>query len=96
MYMPNEFNSAVSLNAEERPAPPEMDADDPPEADGFTQITDEIADALEKACDKATDLEALKKELEKLVTDWEPDKIAEIIAVSTFKARVQGQQDFEK
>jgi hypothetical protein len=41
-------------------------------------------------------LESLKKELEKLVTDWEPDKIAELLAVSTFKERVQGQQDFEK
>jgi phage gp29-like protein len=95
-FMPNELNSTVSLNAEEPPASPEMDTDEPPEANGFTQITDEIADVLEKACDKATDLESLKKELEKLVTDWEPDKIAELLAVSTFKARVQGQQDFEK
>jgi len=94
MFMPSELNSAVSLNAEA--APQEMDIDEPPEADGFTQITDEIADVLEKACEKATDLNSLKKELEKLVTAWEPDKIAEIIAIATFKARVQGQQDFEK
>jgi hypothetical protein len=73
-----------------------MDTDEPPEADGFMQLTDEIVDTLEKACANAVDLESLKKELEKLVMDWEPYKIAELIAVSTFKARVQGQQDFEK
>jgi hypothetical protein len=48
MFTPNELNSAVSLNAEEPPAPPEMDIDESPEADGFTQITDEIADVLDK------------------------------------------------
>jgi len=90
-----DFNSAVSLNAANAP-PAEMGIDDPPEADGYTQISDEIADVLERACDKATDLASFKKELEKLAKMWAPDKIAELLAIATFKARVQGQEDFTK
>jgi len=89
------FNSAksTSLNAEN---PPSEMGDDPPEADGYSLISDEIAEVLEKAIDKSGDLDSLKKELEKLATEWSPEKIAELFAVATFKARVQGQQDFEK
>jgi phage gp29-like protein len=79
-------------------APPEMTEAEPPEADAdvFVRITDEIADVLEKAADATTDFTSFQKELEKLVVNWSPDKIAELVAVSTFKARVQGQQDFYK
>ena len=93
MQMP-QFNSSVALNAAD--APPEMDIDEPPEADSYTQITDDVADVLERALDKCTDLNAFKKELEKLSAEWEPDKLAELLAIATFKARVQGQADFEK
>lgn len=95
MFMPGELNHSVSLNASDAP-PPEMDIDAPPEADGYTQITDEVADVLERALSASSDLNSFKKELEKLAVEWSPDKIAELIAIATFKARVQGEQDFEK
>ena len=50
---------------------------------------------IEKASDAATDFESFQKELTKLVTEWPPDKIAECIAVATFKARALGSAEFE-
>ncbi|MCL2252784.1 MAG: DUF935 family protein, partial [Treponema sp.] len=63
---------------------------------GFIAVSDEIASVIEKAADASTDFESFQKELEKLVTGWKPDKIAECIAVATFKARALGSAEFEK
>ena len=57
---------------------------------GYIAVSDEIASVIEKAADSATDFESFQKELTKLVTGWKPDKIAECIAVATFKARALG------
>jgi phage gp29-like protein len=62
---------------------------------GYTAVSDEIASVIEKAADAATDFASFEKELEKLVTGWKPDKIAECIAVATFKARALGSAEFE-
>jgi phage gp29-like protein len=93
------LNSGVSLNSAE--SDPEMLFETEPgdpreEADGFIAISDEIAGVLEKAMDKAADFKSFRKELAKLASDWPPDKIAELLAVATFKARVQGQAEFDK
>jgi phage gp29-like protein len=94
-----DFNAAgqqVSLNAEEA-----ADMADPAllapgeETDGFVAITDEIAGVLEKALDTATDFKSFQKELEKLAAEWPADKIAELLAVATFKARTKGMEEFD-
>lgn len=56
----------------------------------YVEITDEIASVLEKACDAATDFDSFQKELERLVTEWKPDDIARLMALSFFKARAAG------
>ena len=63
---------------------------------GYIQISDDIAAAIEKAADAATDFESLRDELQKLVENWSPDKIAECIAVATFIARALGSAEFNK
>jgi len=65
------------------------------ERDGYTEVSSEIASVLEKAADAATDYASFRAELEKLVIQWKPDKIAECIAVATFKARVLGAAEFD-
>ena len=93
----NATGRRVSLNAEE-PAADVSEADplDPgEEAEGFIAITGEIAGVLEKALDKATDFTSFKKELENLAAEWPADKIAELLAVATFKARVRGNEEFD-
>jgi K+/H+ antiporter YhaU regulatory subunit KhtT len=60
------------------------------------QISDDIAAVIEKAADKAADFESFREELQKLVQNWPPDKIAECIAVATFKARALGDAEFDK
>jgi hypothetical protein len=42
-----------------------------------------------------TAFEGFREELQKLVKDWPPDKIAECIAVAMFKARALGGAEFE-
>jgi hypothetical protein len=49
---------------------------------------------IEKAADKAADFESFREELEKLIKNWPPDKIAECIAVAAFKARALGNAEF--
>ncbi|MDR0387243.1 MAG: DUF935 domain-containing protein [Treponema sp.] len=86
------------LNAE-RGATPDADALDAlidESADGYIQISDDIAAVIEKAADQATDFESFRGELEKLVKNWPPDKIAECIVVATFKARALGDAEFDK
>jgi phage gp29-like protein len=62
---------------------------------GYIAVSDEIANVIEKAADMATDFESFQNELTKLVTNWAPDKIAECIAVATFKARALGSAEFD-
>lgn len=64
-------------------------------ADDLVPISDEIAEVLEKAADKATDFESFKAELERLSGEWSPDKIAELMAVAFFSARAKGDSKFE-
>jgi hypothetical protein len=64
-------------------------------AEGYVQISDDIAAVIEKAADTATGFEGFREELRKLVLDWPPDKIAECIAVAMFKARALGDAEFE-
>jgi phage gp29-like protein len=95
-----ELNAAgplVSLNAEEPAADvSEPEPPDPGEEEGgFIAITDEIAEVLDKALDKATDFKSFQKELEKLAAEWPADKIAELLAAATFKARVKGMEEFD-
>jgi phage gp29-like protein len=88
---------SLSLNAAEPALLMEagpVDAEDG--ADGFTAISDEIATVLEKAADTATDFKSFEKELEKLIAGWPADKIAELLAVATFKARVKGNEEFDR
>lgn len=58
-------------------------------------ISDEIAEVMEKAADKATDFESFKAELERLSGEWSPDKIAELMAVAFFSVRAKGDSNFE-
>ncbi len=64
--------------------------------DGFIKISDEIAEVIEKAADSSTDFDSFKAELEKLVTNWKPDKIAELMAITFVKARADGAEEFDK
>jgi phage gp29-like protein len=82
------------LNAERNNAQDEIDT--LVEESGYVQISDDIAAVIEKAADAATDFESLREELQKLVKNWPPDKIAECIAVATFKARALGDVKFDK
>jgi len=93
------LNSQVALN-NAAPEPGVLfnaEPGDPKEGeDGFIAISDEIMAVLEKALNKSTDFRSFQKELTKLATDWPPDKIAELLAIATFKARVQGQLEFDR
>jgi phage gp29-like protein len=85
-----------ALNAEQPESPDELDTLTEENADGYIQISDDIAAVIEKAADKATDFEGFRDELQKLITAWPPDKTAECIAVATFKARAPGDAEFNK
>ena len=60
------------------------------------EITDDIAEVIEKAADKAVDFKSFETELEKLVSGWDAEKIARTMAIAFFKARAQGDNDFDK
>jgi phage gp29-like protein len=85
-----------TLNAEQAAAPDEIDILIDESGGGFVPISDDIAAVIEKAADKAPDFEAFRAELQKLVKNWPPDKIAECIAIATFKARALGDAEFDK
>jgi phage gp29-like protein len=93
------FNSAeqrIALNAGEAAEAPDPDPVDPgEEAGGFIAVSDDIAGVLDKALDTATDFKSFEKELEKLAAEWPADKIARLLAVATFKARVKGMEEFD-
>jgi phage gp29-like protein len=63
---------------------------------GYIQVSDDIAEAIAKAADASASFESFLNELKKLVKNWAPDKIAECIAVATFKARTLGAAEFDK
>ena len=88
------------LNAERGGTPaPDMDTLDAlidENASGYIPVSEDIAAVIEQAADAATDFESFRAELQKLVKNWPPDKIAECIAVATFKARALGDAEFDK
>jgi len=61
----------------------------------FIEISDEIASIIEEASNKATDFKSFRIELEKLVTEWKPDKIAELMAIAFFISRATGDSEFD-
>jgi len=65
------------------------------EGGGWTVISDDIAGVIEKADDRATDFASFRDELRKLVESWPADRIAECVAVATFKARALGSAGFD-
>ena len=62
---------------------------------GWTVISDDIAEAIEKAVDRATDFASFREELRRQVESWPADKIAECVAVAMFKARALGSAEFD-
>jgi hypothetical protein len=86
---------APALNAE-HPVPDEVDALVDESTDGFIPISDDIAAVIEQAADQAADFISFREEIQKLVTTWSPDKIAECIAIATFKARALGSAKFNR
>jgi len=94
----DDLNSArkIALNSAANNEPADsVDELDAENENGYVAISDEIASVIEKAADAAVDFESFQKELTKLVTGWAPDKIAECIAVATFKARALGSAEFD-
>jgi hypothetical protein len=59
-------------------------------------LSDDIAAVIEEAADKVVDFESFRDGLQKLVKNWTADKIAESVAVATFKARTLGSAEFDK
>jgi phage gp29-like protein len=90
----DEGGGLPELNAEQNNTQDELDT--LVEESSYVQISDDIAAVIEKAADTATDFESFREELQKLVKNWPPDKIAECIAVATFKARALGDAKFDK
>jgi phage gp29-like protein len=84
-----------AMNAEQPQAPDELD-ELIEEGGGYIPVSDDIATVIEKAADRATDYESFREELQRLVTSWPADKIAECIAVATFKSRALGDAEFDK
>lgn len=85
----------VALNASEVAQDESGETVDDYTGEGFIEITDDIANVLEKAADKATDFKSFEAELEKLVGGWDAEKISRTMAIAFFKARAQGDNDFE-
>ncbi len=90
--------NATELNAASAPAisgrEPTADIESDFSGD-LIPISDEIAEVLENAMDRASDFDTFKAELGRLAADWSPDKIAELMAVAFFSARAKGDARFE-
>jgi phage gp29-like protein len=86
--------NSVALNATQNTDADELDALVTDE--DYIAISDDIAEVIQKAADASADFASFQAELKKLVKDWKPDKIAECIAVATFKARAEGAAEFDK
>ena len=96
--LPDELNSKTELNAASAKGQSDSSFVSDIEADysgDLVPISDEIAEVLEKAADKATDFDSFKAELRRLSVEWSPDKIAELMAVAFFSARAKGDSKFE-
>ena len=85
----------IALNAIDVTQSKNDETGDDETADGFIKITDDIAAVLEKAADKATDFKSFEAELEKLVSGWDAEKIARTMAIAFFKARAEGDANFD-
>lgn len=64
------------------------------EESDFAEISDEIAAVLEEAAGSSQGFEDFKAKLEGLVATWPAAKIAELVAVTTFKSRALGDGDY--
>lgn len=91
--MNSQNKSGIALNASEVSSD-EIELDE--HESGLIEITDDIAEVIEKAADKAVDFKSFETELEKLVSGWDAEKIARTMAIAFFKVRAQGDNDFEK
>lgn len=91
--MNSQNKSGIALNASEVSSD-EIEIDE--HESGLIEITDDIAEVIEKAADRAVDFKSFETELEKLVSGWDAEKIARTMAIAFFKARAQGDNDFEK
>lgn len=91
--MNSQNKSGIALNASEVSSD-EIELDE--HESGLIEITDDIAAVIEKAADRAVDFKSFETELEKLVSGWDAEKIARTMAIAFFKARAQGDNDFEK
>ena len=91
--MNSQNKSGIALNASEV-SYDEIEIDE--HESGLIEITDDIAEVIEKAADRAVDFKSFETELEKLVSGWDSEKIARTMAIAFFKARAQGDNDFEK
>ena len=91
------LNSVTTeLNAHSKEYVEKTNADEVEEdfSGDYIPISDEIAEILEKAADKATDFDSFKAELLRLSSEWTPDKIAELMAIAFFSARASGDSKF--
>ena len=91
--MNSQNKSGIALNASEVSSD-EIELDE--HESGLIEITDDIAEVIEKAADRAVDFKSFETELEKLVSGWDAEKIARTMAIAFFKARAQGDNDFDK
>ena len=93
-----ERNSKAELNAASLKAKESGGFVDDVQSDyerDLVPISDEIAEVLEKAADKATDFDSFEAELLRLTKEWEPDQIAKLMAIAFFSARAKGDHRFE-
>jgi phage gp29-like protein len=105
-YAPSEFSLPIPGDNSDEPQSPALNTEQPQAPDeldvlieeggGYILVSDDIAAVIEKAADAASDFEGFREELKRLVASWPPDKIAECIAVATFKARSLGDAEFDK
>lgn len=92
------LNSVTTeLNAHSEVSVRKTNADEVEEdfSSDYIPISDEIAEILEKAADKATDFDSFKTELLRLSSEWSADKIADLMAIAFFSARAKGDSMFE-
>jgi len=76
----------------EQPGADEIDAliDGEEAGDGWVEVSADVAGAVETALNASTDYASFKSALAEMVEGWPADKIAECVAISTFKARALG------
>ena len=86
-----ELNAASTGNQSDSSFVSDIESD---YASDLVPISDEIAEVLEKAADKATDFDSFKAELLRLSSEWSADKIADLMAIAFFSARAKGDNNF--